>query len=184
MSSLIQQTRSLAQDLPVLVDEILTLDGAQTSARLTYYPVIGSSVIITPTPTSIDEQSGLLTWATPPTVGPHSARYKFVCLLDTTIQDFIDVEGGDTDADVRMVAADALDAIATSQALILKKIELLDLRTDGPALAKALREHAAMLRKQANDPELADATFDIVEQIDDVWAYWEKVRKDVLRGGT
>lgn len=179
MSTAIQQVRSICQDLPVLVDEILVLDGVQTSARLTYYPVVGTTVIITPTPTSIDEQSGLLTWATAPTIGPHSVRYSFVGLLDTTIQDLFDVAG--VDADIRVVAASALDAIATSQAIILKKIQLLDLQTDGPALAKALRDHAETLRKQVFNDEFVESDFDIAEQINDVFGYREKVLKDFWR---
>lgn len=179
MSTPIQQIRSLTQDLPVLVDEILELDGVQKSARLTYFPVPSASVIITPTPTTIDEQSGLLTWATAPVIGEYAVRYSFVCLLDATIQDFIDLE--DSDQDIRVAAASALDAIATSQAVILKKIDLLDLKTDGPALAKALREHAAILRQLVFSPDFVESTFDIAEQINDTYGYREKVLKDYLR---
>lgn len=52
-------------------------------------------------------------------------------------------------------AADALDAIATSEVLLGKKITTQDLSTDGPAVAAELRKQAAGLRaraeKQASD---------------------------------
>ena len=48
-------------------------------------------------------------------------------------------------------AAQALDVIASSEALLSKKITTQDLTTDGPAVAEALRAHAAALRKQYVD---------------------------------
>jgi hypothetical protein len=45
-----------------------------------------------------------------------------------------------------LAAADALDAMANGQALILKVIKLLDLQTDGARLADALRAGAEKLR--------------------------------------
>lgn len=53
-------------------------------------------------------------------------------------------------------AAQALDIIASSEALLSKKITTQDLTTDGPAVAEALRAHAAALRKQYAD-EKAEA---------------------------
>ena len=47
-------------------------------------------------------------------------------------------------------AADALDAIATSEVLISKKISTQDLSTDGPAVAAELRKQAAALRGRAD----------------------------------
>ena len=47
-------------------------------------------------------------------------------------------------------AADALDAIATSEVLISKKISTQDLSTDGPAVAAELRKQAAALRARAD----------------------------------
>ena len=54
------------------------------------------------------------------------------------------------DGDVRLAAADALDAVASNQVLLLKKVKLGDLGTDGPAVAAALRANAQTLREQAN----------------------------------
>ena len=47
-------------------------------------------------------------------------------------------------------AADALDAIATSEVLISKKISTQDLSTDGPAVAAELRKQANGLRARAD----------------------------------
>lgn len=180
--------RAIIQDQPVLVQESLVLDGTQTMQRTKYFPIVGSSVTVTgvAVPSSIDEQSGALTWAAAPSIGSYLAKYSFVQLLDTTLQAFIDLfvnddwEAGDSDM-LRLAAAMALDAIASSQALILKRIEMLDLKTDGPAVAKALREHAATLREQVFDS--VEAAFDIIEQINDTPGYREKVLKDALREG-
>jgi hypothetical protein len=60
---------------------------------------------------------------------------------------------------VRRAAADALDAIASSEALVSKVIRSQDLQTDGAKLADALRAHADRLRVQAEDTDFA---FDIV----------------------
>lgn len=61
-------------------------------------------------------------------------------------------------ATVKRAAADALDAIATSEALVSKVIRTAQgVQTDGPKVATALREHAARLRTQANDDEQSDA---------------------------
>ncbi|QLQ16139.1 MAG: hypothetical protein HZY73_11295 [Micropruina sp.] len=59
--------------------------------------------------------------------------------------------------DCRLAAADALDQIASSEALLSKKITTQDLSTDGPAVAKSLREHAAALRRQVADASAASA---------------------------
>lgn len=60
--------------------------------------------------------------------------------------------------DVHMAAAQALDTIATSEALISKKIRTQDLSTDGPAVAAELRARADELRNQADL-----SAFDIVD---------------------
>lgn len=49
---------------------------------------------------------------------------------------------------VKRAAALALEAIATSEVLISKKIRTLDLQTDGPAVAAELRAQAKQLRDQ------------------------------------
>lgn len=60
-------------------------------------------------------------------------------------------------------AADALDAIATSEALTSKKIRTQDLSTDGPAVAAELRKQAATLRGKADQVDAeADSFFEII----------------------
>lgn len=74
---------------------------------------------------------------------------------------------------VRMAAAAALEVIAASEVLVLKKIVNLDLETDGPAVARELRELAKQLRAQ----DSSIGAFDIAEQIHDPFTereYWFK----------
>jgi len=56
---------------------------------------------------------------------------------------------------VRLAAADALEIAARSEAIVAKKIRKEDLATDGPAVAKELRESARGLRAlvEAEDAE-------------------------------
>lgn len=178
----ITKIRSLISDLPLTVQEGLVLDGTQLSARATYYPIVEASVVITPTvtPSSVDGQSGLLKWSAAPTAGTYVLEYQSVYLLDATIQDILDLQSGNEPVDgatLRFAAANCLEAIASSQALILKRITLLDLQTDGPALADSLRKHAEALRSVAQD----EPCFDIIEQINDTFGYREKVLKNWLR---
>lgn len=81
-------------------------------------------------------------------------------LTDAQITSLLDLEGS-----VKLAAAQALDAIASSEALVSKRITTQDLTTDGPATAKALREHAAALRVQAAG-ETADADEGYFEIVD------------------
>jgi hypothetical protein len=50
----------------------------------------------------------------------------------------------------------ALLSMATRSALILKKIETLDLKTDGPALARSLRELAKDMQQKAEEEPCFD----------------------------
>ena len=59
------------------------------------------------------------------------------------------------DGSVKRAAAEALDTIASSEALISKKITTQDRASDGPAVADALRKHAAALRGRAKEEEEA-----------------------------
>lgn len=60
-------------------------------------------------------------------------------------------------------AADALDAMATSEVLLSKVIRTQDLATDGPKVAADLRGKAASLRAKADREDEADGSFfDIV----------------------
>jgi hypothetical protein len=67
---------------------------------------------------------------------------------------------------IRRAAADAVDALATSEALISKVIKTEDLQTDGAKLANALIQRAIQLRRQADKEEDAlelDTAFTVVD---------------------
>lgn len=70
---------------------------------------------------------------------------------DDQIRGFLTIARGS----VLRAAADALDAIATDEALLSKKIQTQDRASDGPAVADALRKHATALRKRADDEDAA-----------------------------
>lgn len=64
--------------------------------------------------------------------------------------------GEHTDRMLWRAAADVLDAMATSEVLLAKKIRTQDLSTDGPAVAADLRKQAAVLRGKADAADAAD----------------------------
>lgn len=65
-------------------------------------------------------------------------------LTDDDVLDFLTIENGS----VKLAAAGALDAIASSEVLVGKVIRTQDLSTDGSKVAEQLRAHAAALREQ------------------------------------
>lgn len=69
------------------------------------------------------------------------------------------------DGDVRRAAAQALDVIASNEAMVSKVIKTQDLSTDGAKVAESLRKQAAELRRQADDGEgdAASTGFEIAE---------------------
>jgi hypothetical protein len=181
----IEKVRVIIQDTPLYAKEEISMDGVQKSVQMVYFPLISSTVTVTGTaahpPDSVGEDNGDLHWNTALAIGVYTFEYNHVNLLDSAIQAFLDLESGEAQP-VKLAAADALDAIASSQALIQKKLKVLDLETDGPALAKALRDHAISLRKQVFSQDFDEPTFDIAEQINDGPGFSEKVLKDFLRG--
>lgn len=70
---------------------------------------------------------------------------------DAELQGFLQLCNGS----IKRAAADALDTIASSEALLSKKITTQDRSADGPAVADALRKHAEALRKRAAEEEAA-----------------------------
>lgn len=64
---------------------------------------------------------------------------------DAEIDAFLTLNG----QNVRLAAAQALDSLAADQAMTLKVIRVLDLQTDGAAVARELRQQAHSLRAQA-----------------------------------
>ena len=103
--------------------------------------------------------------------------YEF--FSDAKIDAFITM-ASDLDGDVvRNAAADALDTWATNQALVLKKVTLLDVEVDGPAVSKAMREHAALLRKQAITMS-SDAGFEVAEMALGHFSWVEQVTNEAI----
>lgn len=95
---------------------------------------------------------------------------------DEEIDAFLGLEG-----DVQLAAAVALETLASSEALIKQKIKLLDLQTDGPAVAKELRERAADLRAQVAASGEAEAEFGWVEWVVDPFTHRERLASEGLR---
>ncbi len=97
---------------------------------------------------------------------------------DAEIDAFLSLES----SDVRLAAAQALDSMASSEAMIQKVIRIGDLSTNGPAVAKSLREHAAELRRQVADGS-GDYTglFDWAEQVNDDFGSRERIWRQAQR---
>lgn len=72
------------------------------------------------------------------------------------------------DGNIYRAAADALDAMATSEVLLSRKLRTQDLATDGPAVAAELRKQAATLRAKADalDAEAGAGYFEIIPMQD------------------
>lgn len=130
-------------------------DGVSTQFQVPNTQIIPGSVLawvasISTVPAAIESPTGLVTFAPAPGNGVSVViTYRWAIFTDADIQTFLDLEGGN----IKLAAAQAIDTIATSEVLVQKRIEQLDLKTDGPAEARALREHAKTLRAQAEDDE-------------------------------
>ena len=74
---------------------------------------------------------------------------------DDEINAFLFLEDDNT----KRAAALALETCAANEALVLKRITLLDLSTDGPSTARVLLERAKILRENA-DADDSVASFD------------------------
>jgi hypothetical protein len=101
---------------------------------------------------------------------------------DEEIAAFLDMTGDD----VRYAAADALDTIASDQALVVKAVKILDLQTDGPATAESLMKRADKLRAQADaeaaaEEEEAGDLFDYSEMVFNEFTKRERVMKQAER---
>lgn len=98
---------------------------------------------------------------------------------DQAINAFIDMA---LDNNLKRAAASALMTIAVNEVLVQKRIKLLDLSTDGPAEAEALRKLATQLRAEADEEEI-DGAFDWAEPIQTNQQYEEFLYKDAIRNG-
>ena len=97
---------------------------------------------------------------------------------DAEIDAFLTLEG----SVVRRAAAAALESLAANQAMVLKVIRMLDLSTDGAAVARELRMQATALRDQAEADAAASGGFDIAEQVVDAFTLRERTWKQAMRG--
>jgi hypothetical protein len=100
---------------------------------------------------------------------------------DDEIDAFLELEGNNR----KRATALALETAASDHALTLKVIRLLDLSTDGPAVARSLLERSVRLREQANNEEAAeeDGAFDIAEWTPTEFATRERRWNEMLRNG-
>ena len=102
------------------------------------------------------------------------------CFEDSEIDAFLAMAGGS----VYKASALGLMTIAINEALVQKRIKLLDITTDGPAVAKALNEKAKEYLELAKKESIASTGgFDWAESVYDQFSYLEKVLKEALRGG-
>lgn len=115
------------------------------------------------------------------TPGTLAGRVRLLCtdtdadrviFEDEEIAAFLAMEG----ANLCRAAALALETIAANEALVEKRIKLLDLTTDGPAVATALLARAKELRARAAAASIA---FDTAEFADDTWQREEKLLKEL-----
>lgn len=94
---------------------------------------------------------------------------------DPEIDGFLALELGN----VFRAAALAVETIATNEALVLKVIDTLDVKTDGAKLSDALLKRAAQLRARADETpeEDDDGDFAVAEFADPVFGarqYWDR----------
>lgn len=185
----IATVRLLAADPETLDRAAAIADGITADFRVPQSPVVvGSEQVlvngvlkINGTHYTFDYASGLATFlpGNLPTAGQEVViPYRHTLLSDANLQALLDLEG----ADDRLAAAQSLDIIASSEALVSKKIKLLDLQTDGPAVAKALREHASELRRQvAEGAGDSDGGFLVAEMVVDDFSARERILAEALR---
>lgn len=179
----VAQIRTIVADKPNHAEDTATGDGTTTRFPLAFHPIVDASAVVTidgttkteTTHYTLDDDLGLLTFVTAPAVDEAIVvTYQHTLLSDDDLDTFLTLQ---TD-DVRLAAAMALDTIASNEALVQKKISILDLKTDGPAVAKSLREHAAQLREEAD----GDDAFDWAELVTTTSAWDERIFAQAQRG--
>ena len=86
------------------------------------------------------------------------------------------------DSVVQLAAAAALDAMAASQVMVLKVIQIMDLKTDGAATARELRMQAKGLRETYSE-FTTEGALDWAEYAETDFARRERILKQSLLGG-
>lgn len=84
---------------------------------------------------------------------------------------------------LKRAAAQALRTIAANENYVQKAIRILDLQTDGPAVAREFRQQANLLEDQADKEESSEegASFDWAELVTTPAQYDERLYKEALR---
>jgi len=80
---------------------------------------------------------------------------------------------------IKLAAAQALDVMAVNEVMVSKVIHLLDLSTNGAAVAASLKAQAEALRAQV---ENEDYDFDYAEVSYDTFTMREIIEKESMRG--
>ena len=101
--------------------------------------------------------------------------YTNLIFEDAEIDACLVINGGN----ILLAAAQAIDVMAVNEVMVLKVIKLLDLTTNGAAVAKALNDKAAMLRQQVDN----EVAFDYAEWVVDAFSRRELIEKEALRDG-
>lgn len=185
--------RTLIADREQAATDLATGDGTRRRFVLSNAPVVANSqevrvngqlyteVAANPGPTeyTLDDATGLVVFGAAPATGASvTVDYRHTILSDAELSTLLELEAQDD----RLAAAAALDIIATSEALVAKRIRILDLQTDGPAVAEALRKHAAELRRQASEGSGDfEGLVDVAEQVFDPFGARERLEAEALR---
>lgn len=97
---------------------------------------------------------------------------------DDEVDAFLSLEA----SDIRLAAAQALDSMGSGEAMIQKVIRIMDLSTNGPAVAKVLHDHAKELRRQvAEGAGDFSGLFDWAEMVVDPFSARERMWKQAQR---
>jgi len=161
----LQLVRQLAQDVPQQVTTTVDVEEGSTVMQLENYPVQATSVMLTGDTLpdyTVSADTGLVTFVTAAGAQSVAVQYTWTLLSDEFITALLALNV-DLPDPIRLSAADALDAIAVNETLILRKIRILDLQTDGPAVADALRKASKNLRDLVYSQDYAESDFDTVE---------------------
>lgn len=182
--------RLLVGDIPQRARFEATGDGVLSEYDLPEHPLLSAPRVVIDgvvqtitTDYTIDLQLGVLQFDTAPEYdAPIVVTYSWAQFTDADLQTYLDIESGDP----RLAAADALDAIASSAAMLQGRITMLDITLDGTAVAKALHETAMGLRAVVEAgavpvPTDENPGFDFAEMVFDSNRD-EKVRAEILRG--
>lgn len=98
---------------------------------------------------------------------------------DEEIQAYLDMN----DSNVRRAAAEALETIASDEAMTLKVISTLDLTTNGASTSEAILARAKILREKADEADAGEegGMFDYAEMNVNAFTARERVLKQALR---